>query len=292
MTRNLWFVFATLLAVAAYWAPLRALASLSLGVGIYPYIMVMPLLSVGLIYLEKESIFSRVRYDFGVGFLLLFLAAIIRLCSRWVGARLGPHDSLSVVILSFVALWVGIFILCYGRTAFRAAAFQLLLLLLMVPLPQGFLARSIFLLRGCSAEVAGFILKLVGVPVFRNGFRLSLPITDVEVAEQCSGIRSGIALFITSLLMGHLFLRTPWRRLWLVLAIFPITVFKNGLRIVTIYGLTIHPSMEPLTAWVHRYGGIPFSFLGLLLMGFLVTSLRRFEDHAIGSQWLMPKGET
>ena len=94
---------------------------------------------------------------------------------------------------------------------------------------------------------------------------------DVEVAEQCSGIRSGLSLFITSLLMGHIFLRSPWRRLWLVLAAFPITIFKNGLRIVTIYWLTIHPSMGSLTVWVHRYGGIPFSFLGLSLLAFLVT---------------------
>jgi len=187
-------------------------------------------------------------------------------------------------------LWIGVFVLCYGANTLRAAAFQLSLLLLMVPLPPVLLERSIFVLRGCSAQAAAFFLRLGGVPVFQNGFRLSLPGTDVEVAEQCSGIRSCLALFITSLLMGHLFLRSPWRRLWLVLAIFPVTIFKNGLRIVTIYGLTVHPSMESLTVWVHRYGGIPFSFLGLSLLAFLVFSLRRFEETSTGSGWVISGG--
>jgi exosortase len=177
-----------------------------------------------------------------------------------------------------VVLWIGVFVLCYGTKTLQAAAFQLSLLLLMVLLPQVLLERSIFVLQGCSTQAAGILFRLGGVPFFQDGFRFSLPGIDVEVAKQCSGIRSGLALFITSLLMGHIFLRSPWRRLWLVLAAFPITIFKNGLRVVTIYWLMVHPSLASLCVWMHRYGGIPFSFLGLSLMALLLTSLRKFEE--------------
>jgi len=117
-----------------------------------------------------------------------------------------------------------------------------------------------------------------------------LPDIDLEAAEQCSGIRSGRSLFITSLLMGHIFLRSPWRKLWLVLASFPVTVFKNAVRIVTIYWLTVHPSTGSLVGWVHRYGGIPASLLGLALLTLLVASLSRFEYASTRNPWPISGG--
>jgi exosortase len=138
--------------------------------------------------------------------------------------------------------------------------------------------RLILILQSCSTQVAGLLFRLAGIPVFQDGFRFSLPGIDVEVAEQCSGIRSGVALFITSILMSYLVLRSPWRRLWLILAVFPVTIFKNGLRIVTVYWFTVHPSPASLGFWVHRYGGIPFSLLGLSLLALLAASLRKSEE--------------
>ena len=288
--RNLSFAFATLVLMALYWTPLKTLATFSSHNDIYLYIGVTPLVSASLIFLEKERIFSCVRYDLGVGIGILSLALVIRWCDMKYSDALSSNDALSLVILSFVVLWIGIFGLCYGTKTLRAAAFQLSLFLLMVPVPQAFLERSIFVLRGCSAQAAGLLFRLGGVPAFLDGFRFSLPGLEVEVAEQCSGIRSGLSLFITSLLMGHIFLRSPWRKLWLVLVVFPITIFKNGLRIVTIYWLTVHPSMGSLVAWVHKYGGIPFSFLGLSLLALLVISLRRFEETSKWNQWIMSGG--
>jgi len=288
--RNLYFVSATLIATGLYWTPLKTQVTVSFHSDMYPYTGVIPLLSACLIYLEKERIFSHVRYDMGMGLVLLFLAFVIRCGNKRYTGALSPSDSLSLATLSFVVLWIGAFVSCYGSKTFQAGAIPLSLLLLMVPLPQVFLEKSILFLQGCSAQAAGILLRLGGVPVFQSGFRFSLPGLDVEVAHQCSGIRSGLSLFITSLLMGRIFLRCPWRRLWLVLAAFPVTIFKNGLRIVTIYWLTVHPSMGSLVVWVHRYGGIPFSILGLSLLTLLVISLRRFEETSTGSSWIISAG--
>src|SRR5271157_699259 len=288
--RNLCFALATLIAAALYWTPLTALVTSSFHRGIYPYTGVIPVLSACLIYLEKERIFSRARYGLGIGLVLIFLALVIGWYNKGHSGALSPNDSLSLVTLSFVVLWIGVFVLCYGTKTLQAAGFQLSLLLLMVPLPQVLVDKSIFVLQGCSTQAAWILCRLGGVPVFRDGFRLSLPGIDVEVAEQCSGIRSGLALFITSLLMGHIFLRSPWRRLWLVLAVFPVTVFKNGLRVVLIAWLMAHPSMASFGDRVHRHLGIPFSFLGLLLLGLLVISLHRFEETSTGRRWIIAGG--
>jgi exosortase len=288
--RNLYCLLATLLATGLCWAPLKNLVSFAFHSNIYFYSGVIPLMSAALIYLEKERIFSCARYNLGIGLALISLALVIGWCNKMYLGAWSPNNSLSLGILSFVVLLAGVFVLCYGTKAFRAAAFQWSLLLLMVPLPPALLERAILVMRECSTQAAGILFRLGGVPFFRSGFRFSLPGMDLEVAEQCSGIRSGLSFLITSLLMGHLFLRSSWGRLGLVLAAFPITIFKNGLRIVTIYGLSIHPSMVSLVAWVHRYGGIPFSFLGLALLATLVASLRKFEEAARASGRIMGGG--
>lgn len=275
--RNLSCALATLLATLWYRAPLMTLVTFASHNDIYLYSGVMPLMSACLIYRERNRIFARTRSDFAVGLALVAVALILRAANAWYS---HPSLSLSLATLSFLVMWLGIFAACYGGRALRAAAFQLSLLALMVPLPAPLLDAAVFTMRTCSARVAGVLFRLGDVPVFQNGFRFSLPGLDIEVARQCSGIRSGLSFFVISLIVGHLFLRSLWGKLGLVVAAFPITVFKNGLRIVTIYGLSVHPNLAPLTTWVHRYGGIPFSFLGLLILAVLVSGLRKLEDRS------------
>ena len=62
----------------------------------------------------------------------------------------------------------------------------------------------------------------------------ALPALAIEVAEECSGIRSSLALLITGLLAGHMLLRTPWTRTALMAAIVPIAIMKNAVRIVVL----------------------------------------------------------
>jgi exosortase len=275
--RNLHFALAMIVSVGLYWIPLRTLMSSSVHSDAYAYMAVIPLMSACLIYLERKTIFCDAQYGFGSGAAVLLFALTLLWWSKRHSGWLSPDDSLSLITLSVVVLWMGFFVLCYGTKAFRAATFQMLFLLLMVPLPQFLLEKATFILRWCSTQTAGAFFRLAGVPTFQDGFRFSLPGIDVEVAEQCSGTRSGVALFITSLLMGHLFLRSPWRKFCLIVAVFPVTILKNGLRIVTISWLAVHPNLDLLTIWLHKHGGIPFSFLGFSVLAFLVMSLRQFD---------------
>ena len=98
------------------------------------------------------------------------------------------------------------------------------------------------------------------------------------MAEECSGIRSSLSLFILSIITGYLFLRTFSRRVILALAIFPITVVKNGFRIVTITLLANYVDMRFLTNhWIHSSGGIPFFAVAMGMFIPLVWALRRTE---------------
>jgi exosortase/archaeosortase family protein len=115
----------------------------------------------------------------------------------------------------------------------------------------------------------------MGVPVIRHGFLFSLPGADIEVAEECSGIHSGLSLFIAGLLAEHILLQGYWKKACLVLCIFPIAIFKNAVRIVTIAWLGIHVNPDFFHGQLHRQGGLPFSLLSLALLAVLIWLLRR-----------------
>jgi exosortase/archaeosortase family protein len=66
---------------------------------------------------------------------------------------------------------------------------------------------------------------------------LSIPGLEIEVARECSSIRSSLMLFVTAMVLAHLFLRSWWRKALVAAAVIPLSVAKNGLRIFTIVEL-------------------------------------------------------
>jgi exosortase len=127
--------------------------------------------------------------------------------------------------------------------------------------------------------MAYVLIRLSGIPVLRSGMIFKLPNLVIEVAPQCSGIRSGISILISGLLAGHLFLRTYWRRVLLVLIAVPVLIFKNAVRIGTLSYLAVHFDKKWLTdSDLHRDGGILFFVLGLILLYPVLAMLIRSES--------------
>jgi exosortase len=230
------------------------------------HILLIPLVAFFLLYLERQTIFSITRASVASGSALALGGVVL----FWL-ARLSPVPQegnwlLCLQTLSIVLVWMGGFLICYGFAAFRAAAFPLLFLLLMVPIPDVILDRIILALQEGSTEIAYLIFQAVGIPVLRHGFLLTVPGVTIEVAKECSSIRSSIALFITCLLAAHLYLRTGWKMLLLVVLCFPLSILKNGVRIATLTLLSIYVDPSFLTGKLHRDGGFVFFLLALLLL--------------------------
>jgi exosortase len=123
------------------------------------------------------------------------------------------------------------------------------------------------------------LFKAVGVPVFRDGLYFSLPGINIEVAKQCSGIRSTIGVFITGAVAAHLFLRRPLSGVLLILCIVPITIFKNAVRITTITLLAVYVDPKFLTHhWIHKSGGMVFAAMALGLVALVLWGVRRAES--------------
>jgi len=106
---------------------------------------------------------------------------------------------------------------------------------------------------------------------------LSIPGLDIEVARECSSIRSSLMLIVTTMVLAHLFLRSWWRKVLLIVMAIPLSVAKNGLRIVTIAELGTRFDRGFLDGKLHHHGGIIFLALAVVAVGALLWVLRRTE---------------
>jgi len=268
--RHASFIAFIVISSLAFYKTLSALVEYSLHNDSSSHIVVIPLIAFFLLYMERKTVFSNTRTSTGSGVVLVLGGMIL----YWLANRSPfPQEGnwpLALETLSIILVCMGGFLLCYGFAAFRARAFPLLFLLLMVPLPDVVLNRTIHALQEGSTEVAFLIFQAVGTPVIRHGFLLSVPGADsiltIEVAKECSSIRSSTALFITCLLAAHLYLRTGWKMTLLALLSFPLSVIKNGLRIATLTLLSIHVDPAFLTGKLHHEGGFVFFIVALLIL--------------------------
>jgi exosortase len=277
LRRHLSFLLFVTGSLLVFWKPLSGLISFSLTHDYGSHIILVAPASAYIVYLKRREIFSKLQSGLLAGS-MLFLAGVI---FYWFSHRRAltflPSDYESAEILAIVILWISGFILAYGTRAFARARFPLLFLLFLVPIPDFWLRKAVFLLQAGSAEVAYWLLRLLNVPVFKQGFTLQLPTLTVEVAEQCSGIRSSLAMLITTLLVGEFVLRSAWRKSVLVASIVPILILKNGVRIVAVCLLTIYVDRGFFHGWLHTSGGIVFYVLGLVILIPILLALRNAE---------------
>jgi exosortase len=279
--QNALFVSIVVLAPVAFWSPVTRLVAYALHHDFCSQVLVVPFISFYLLYMERKRILEATRYCPSVGIIVMVVGLAVGWWATRGLDRTAANGWLSVFALSIVLLWIGGFIACYGLVAAASAVFPLLFLILMIPPPDALLSRTVHLLQEGSTEVSFLLFRAVGVPVFRQGFILAVPGVRIEVAQECSSIRSSIALFITCLLAGHLYFRTGWKTAVLVALALPLSVVKNGIRITTLTLLSLYVDPGFLYGKLHRDGGFVFFLLALALLYPVFLVLEKSERRVV-----------
>lgn len=281
---HLLFLCACVVVLMVFRAPLETLVRLGFHDDRYTSTLAVPFISFALIWVRRRTIFADARYSPGAG-LAFAVAGLTLFVITAFSSHIRAEYVLSVRIFALLVVCAGAFVCCYGMQTARGCVFPLVFLVLAIPLPAGVLDHLVVVLQRGSAEVAYRLFKLVGVPVFREGmFQFSLPGVTIEVAQECSGIRSTQSMFIGSIVAGYLALRSGWSRAVFALVTIPIVIFKNAVRIVTLSWLAVYVDSGFLYGRLHQYGGLPFSLLALVLLApvlfLLVRTERRDETGA------------
>src|SRR5205823_1305006 len=258
-------LFATV-SCGVWWHPLARTFSLALHNDEYTHLFLILPVSAGLILLEWRSQKPLVQADFRIGSAFLLVAVLIAGLARWTRADVTDDVQVSLTMLALVLWWIASFIACFGTQASRTLLFPLVFLLWMVPIPSFALSKVIEFLQAESAVAARLIFSLIGVPVSHQGFVLSIPGVNIEVARECSSIRSSVMLLIASMVLSQVSLRSPWSKAAVIAATVPLSIAKNALRIVTLsmLGTLVDPGF--LTGRLHHQGGIVFFMISLAVL--------------------------
>ena len=260
--------------------PLLALVRFSLHSELYSHLLLIPFVSVYLAWLKKQELqpcpepeCKLALLPFGAGLLLL----IGYLSAPRFGLSLAPADSLAWITVSFVVFFIAAAVFSLGRRNVQALAFPLAFLLLFVPFPVGVEKAIEFFLQHRSADAAELFFSVVGTPLHRQGVLFQLPGFSLQVAPECSGIRSTLVLFIASLVAGQLFLRSNWKRALFALVVIPLGIFRNAFRIVVLGELCVHVNPAFIDSPIHHRGGPIFFLLSMVPFLLLLYYLRKTD---------------
>jgi exosortase C (VPDSG-CTERM-specific) len=262
--------------------PFIELGRYALKEELHSHILLIPFVSLYLAALKREELGRAQSGSVAgavagtVGFVVAAVA--VYLGYAMAGAQdLERHDEMVRTGACYALLLVAGGFLFLGTSWMRRLAFPFGLLVFMVPLP-GFVVAGLegFLMRA-SAVVADWFFQWTGTPVFRNGQVIEVPGTTLAVARNCSGIRSTLVLFITSLIASYLFLSSFWHRGLLVAMVVPLGILRNALRVLVIGLLCVHVGPEMIESWVHRHGG-PLFFAASLVPLLAVAAWFRYRE--------------
>jgi exosortase len=259
------------------WQPLVRTFALALHADEYTHLLLIVPISAALIFAERTLLKSALEPAVGLGSALLVIAILIGAYSRWMAVSQSDAQ-LTVSMLAMVIWWIGSFVLCFGVGLDRLSLFPLCFLLWLVPIPAAALNKIVAFWQQQSAISASMLFSALGIPVSQDGILVSIPGLTLEVAQECSSLRSSFMLIVTTMVLAHLFLRSFWRKAFLVLTAVPLSIAKNGLRIFTIAMLGTRVDPGFLHGNLHRQGGILFFLWALLASLLLLWLLRRGEN--------------
>jgi exosortase C (VPDSG-CTERM-specific) len=264
--------------LAAFAQSLLVLINYAAGSQLHSYILLVPFVSAYLLYLRRDQLPKNYVIDLPLAIVSLAGGLGVLVFIYWldfVGRAPADSDRLALLTLSFLCCLAagGFFFL--GRGWMRAAAFPLAYLIFMVPMPDAMADALETASISASAEVANLLFHLSDTPFLRAGAIFQLPNITLEVAQECSGIRSSWVLFMTSILAANLFLKTRWRRFALVAFVIPLGILRNGFRILVIGLLCVNTGPQMIHSLIHRRGGPVFFMLSLIPFFLVLWWLRR-----------------
>jgi exosortase A len=198
---------------------------------------------------------------------------LLPLGSLWLLANLV--DVLVVQQFAFVGMLIVAIWSILGHSVARYLAFPIGFLLFGVPVGEGL----IYPMMNFTADFTVGMLKLTGIPVYREGTFFTIPSGRWSVVEACSGVRYLIASVTLGALFAYLTYTRWWKRGLFMLVAIVVPIIANGLRAYLIVMIG-HLSDMKLAV------GVDHLIYGWVFFGIVVTIM-----FVIGSFWRDPPRE-
>ena len=196
----------------------------------------------------------------------LSLAGVIWMLGNLVDVLVVQQ--LALVAMLVLGLWV-----VMGNRLCKILMFPLAFLFFAVPMGEGLVPA----MMEYTATITVALVKLTGIPVYRDGLFISLPSGNWSVVEACSGVRYLISSITLGCLFAYINYASYKKRLAFIVVSAIVPIVANGLRAYMIVMLG-HLSGMTLAVGVDHliYGWVFFGLVMLILF-------------TIGSRWRDPE---
>ena len=226
---------------------------------------------IWLIWEKRQELARLVPRPQYIALLPLLLFGFFWLFGQVMDAAVVQQIALIGILVS--GLWA-----ILGTQVVWAIAFPLAFLFLAVPIGEGLIP----VLMEFTADFTVGLLKLTGIPVYREGLFFTLPSGNWSVVEGCSGVRYLIASVTLGCLFAYLSYQSLMKRGLFIAASFIVPVIANGLRAYMIVMIGHLSSMKLATGVDHLiYGWVFFGLVMFVL--FAVGSIWRDHESSIES---------
>lgn len=210
---------------------------------------------------------------------------IIGLLSYIVGR---VFDISSIEFGSQVLVVAGLLLLIKGPAALRVAAFAVVYLVFLVPLPATFVDAVTGPLKQWISVIVQNILFTLGYPIANTGVILTIGQYQLMVADACSGLNSMFSLSALGTLFMYLMARkSVVHNLIMLAAILPIAFAANIVRVIFLVLLTYHFGDEAGQGFLHGAAGIALMavalFFFVLLDAILASPSLKLASAGAGS---------
>ena len=219
----------------------------------------------------KRGLVAEPRPQPPLGLCLLAAAVLLRFLS-------GLAAELFTMRASLLGATAGLIIYAYGVRQLTRWWLPTLLIALSVPLPEVLLSSLALPLQLRASAWGAALLSLRHVPVRLAGNIIQIPGRSLFVTEACSGLRSLTALLALGLLVGGLWLRRPWARVVLVVAVIPVAMVLNAVRVFLTGFFAFYVDPRMAEGVMHLTEGWVIFVCALAILAGMTWLLTRVED--------------
>lgn len=191
---------------------------------------------------------------------------------RYVGERLflTPLAGWALILWLIGTCWL----LAGLRTTVWAMP-SLLFLFFMIPLPFRIEQSMSWYLQSITTRISTAMLQCLSQPAISAGHTIYLGDHVLEVEQACSGLRMFMGISAVAFAFVVLHQRSWWEKAILVLAVAPVAMISNAIRVVATGLLMQMVSGEAAAKFSHDAAGWAMILVAAALFGLVVAYLRR-----------------
>jgi len=227
----------------------------------YSHGFLVPIISLYLVYLHKENLAKKDPQKSLIGLTLILFALLFHI----LGTILYVF---SISGFSIFFLIIGLSLFLFGKEISKILWFPLLFLIFMFPLPEAMINLVSFPLKIFAAKAGVWVISILGIPIYLEGFNIFIPAGQLLVGNPCSGLRSLIAFLALGSIIAYLEPISTLKKFFLFFLSIPIALLSNIVRIPILILVSNYWGLEAAASdsLVHTGSGIFVFVLGFSLI--------------------------